>query len=749
MMKKIISCISTVLAVAGMCMTAVSCEPEGLVDNSEFMLYYPGISDIGPSTNFNITPTYHGAAPSDFTVDKVTFEGRDFQHDNFVVDSENGTFSLIDTENLEVGVYKVSISCVSSGSRYSFNDIITINMMKPVPDGITVTPNVISIDINDIIQPKAGAHLPTAKIEADGNSVTIKKFLLSTVTRDGTVIENASKLFSVEETTGIVSINENPDFIPGKYVLAFKLTTYLVSEQSEEGIFKDALTVDVTSKPYMLSYSPAEANAEAGYEFKSVAPEMAGTQEDVVYTIKSVTKNGTELVSEASFSIDAATGVISIAAGNALVPGDSYVFAINVKNKYGENDFEEAYRINIVEYIEPITDFAYDDFTAFSNAAFTITPGKTTGDFVTYSFAELPDACAPLTINAETGEITAKKDNGIPDGTYPVKVTAKNVKGEMSASFNISVIQNPNKFTFVHYGNNLGLTPAKDYASQYRFGTSANMQETPITVCEHDLPEGVAVKYEIDFGNSIIDANKTNSDKAKEAISINGNTGEIKLKGGAFGKNRVMMLLVVVTTGDDPASQVSVKVPVFIHTEDPLKPEGYSGDGIFVRYTPFVYQVNPVTGGTSKAPEIIGVSDMTNFRLEYRQDFIYANINGPESHKTGLRSDKGAFIRYLWDAFYIKINKTVNYGQKYPLSFYQGVKDGWLNTYALGYVNTYEPSKNPTGKYEIKINPNVWKDDQGIFANGAMLGKIAYSIDGSEPDKLRIIPVAVWFDEKF
>lgn len=748
-MEKIFTWVMAFLATMGLCMTTVSCEPEGLVDTSEFTLYYPGISDIGPSTNFNITPTYHGAAPSEFFVEGVTLEGSEVSKDNFVVNSEDGTFSLVDTENLAVGLYKITISCKSGGKRYSFRDIITVNMMKAVPDGITVEPDFLSVNIKQITEPKEGEELPTAQISTDGTSVTIKKYLLSTVTRDDVIVDNADELFIVDETTGKVSIAENPAFLPGKYVLDFKLTTYLVNEQSEEGIFADALTIDITSEPYLLTYTPAEVYVDPGFSAESLAPVMAGTQEEVVYSIKSVMKNDAEEVTDASFRIDAATGVISVDKDHKLAANDSYSITVNVKNKYGSKDFKDAFKVIVVESIAAITEFAYNDFSTFCNSGFSIEPSQNSGEHVTYSFVDLPEACSTLVLDSATGEITADKTNGIPEGKYTITVHAENNKSEKTASFVLEVVYNPNMFSFVHYGNNLDLAPAADYASQYRFSKSADLTAATIAVADSDIPEGVPVNYEIDFTNSIIDANAANAEKAKAAIAIDAATGNLTFKADAFGKNRVMMLLVKVTTGDDPKSQVSVKVPVFIHTEDALKPEGYTGDGIYVHYTPFVFQVNPVNGGTSPAPEILGLTDAVNFRLEYRQDFVYANINGPESHKSGVRQDKGSFIRYMWDAFYEKIGKKPNYGQKYPLSFYQGIKDGWLNTYALGYVNTYEPSKNPTGQYEIRMNPNVWKDDQGVFANGAMIGKIAYSVDGSEPDKQRIIPVAVWFDEKF
>ena len=129
---KIWSALLGVLVAAGLCVGVSSCQPEGITDTSEFTLYYPGITDIGPSTNFSVSPSYHGETPSDFRIYKVTHEGKDFQTDCFTVDASTGEVSLSGTDNLPVGKYALSISCRSNGSEYMFADAITVNMMRPV-----------------------------------------------------------------------------------------------------------------------------------------------------------------------------------------------------------------------------------------------------------------------------------------------------------------------------------------------------------------------------------------------------------------------------------------------------------------------------------------------------------------------------------------------------------------------------------------------------------------------------------------
>ena len=76
--NRIASLLLLVLTVAG-----ISCTKNELTDGDKFMLSYPDITDIGPSTNMNLDPTYHGPKPSDFKVYQVKFEGSPIQTASF------------------------------------------------------------------------------------------------------------------------------------------------------------------------------------------------------------------------------------------------------------------------------------------------------------------------------------------------------------------------------------------------------------------------------------------------------------------------------------------------------------------------------------------------------------------------------------------------------------------------------------------------------------------------------------------
>lgn len=66
-----------------------------------------------------------------------------------------------------IGLYKISISCMAGGSYHEYKDIVEVNMMKPVPDGITVEPNEIQIEYSIVSDAESTEELPTAQVKTD------------------------------------------------------------------------------------------------------------------------------------------------------------------------------------------------------------------------------------------------------------------------------------------------------------------------------------------------------------------------------------------------------------------------------------------------------------------------------------------------------------------------------------------------------------------------------------------------------
>lgn len=716
-LQKITSRFLAILMVVGLCAMNSSCTDPETTDSTKFALFYAGITDIGPSMNFSLdAPTYIGGAPSGFSITRVTLNAETFNTDSFIIDENSGSISLTNTNDLPVGLYTLSVACYSNGSYYEFKDIVTVNMMKPVPDGISVEPDKISAEYGDIINSESTVELPTAQIITEKDHISIQKYLIANVRKDGVLIED-NDFFTISGT-GLISIIRGESKIqPGKYVLDLKLTTAIVDEEAEEGIFENAITIDITSKPLALVYTPNAVRVEENTQNVSVAPTLIGSMDGLSYTLKSVSP------ATSSISIDPATGVISLAANNNLEIGTVCNVSITATNQYGSTDFDDVYSINIVEFINPITAFEYSDTEEIIQATAFEHPVKTIdGDEVTFSFVNLDPQLSDLAIDATTGVISAKKGNAIPVGQHTVTVLAKNNKNELPTSFKLNVTANPYYFTYIHWGNNLSLTPAQNHASQYRVTSKEALLALSIPVAETDIPAGVDVEWEIERGSSTI-----------SACSIDEN-GTITFTDG-WTNARVLMILVKATTGKGTAGEIIIKTPVFIHCSGPV-------NGVTVNYTPFVFQVNPRTGGNSVAPVVTG-TDLSTFVVDYRRTFNFYNINGPAEHKNGQPGGgKDTFMYSLWKAYYEAIGaSSVNTGQKWPLSYYDNTS---RLAVPLGYVDA-------TNNCAVKINPNKWQNEYG-YANGVMIGQMTFVTNGNPggvSSGSQMFPLAIWFDTKF
>lgn len=598
-LQNITSRFLAILMVVGLCVTNSSCTDPETTDSTKFALFYAGITDIGPSMSFNLdAPTYIGGAPSDFAITRVTLNGETYDTNSFAIDTNTGSISLSNTSELPVGLYTLSVSCYSNGNYYEFKDIVTINMMKPVPDSISVEPNKISAEFADIISTESTVELPTAQVTTEGDHISIQKYIIANVRKDGVLVEE-NDFFTISSTGEISIVKGESKIQPGKYVLDLKLTTAIVDEAAEEGIFENAIEIDITSKPLTLTYTPNTVKVEENAQNISAVPTLVGSSEGLTYAIKSVSPTSS------SVTIDPVTGVITLAANNQMEIGTTCEVSVTVTNQYGSTDFENAYTMTIVEFINPITKFEYSDTEELIQATAFEHPVKTIdGDEVSFSFVNLDSKLSDLTIDATTGTISAKKGNNIPVGQHTVTVLAKNNKSELQASFKLNIKTNPYYFTYVHWGNNLNLSPAQNYASQYRVTSNNALLSLSIPVAETDIPEGVEVEWTIDNSSSSISGG-----------SIDEN-GTITFTAG-WTNAKVLMILVKATTGKGTAGEITIKTPVFIHCSSAVA-------GVTVNYTPFVFQVNPRTGGSSVAPTITG-TDLSTFIADYRRTFNYYN----------------------------------------------------------------------------------------------------------------------------
>ena len=727
-MKAIAIRITNYLAALALCvavgLSSVSCEKDELTDGDKFALYYKGITDIGPSTNMDLTPSYHGAPGSAFSIYRVTLDGVTYETSSFSIEPDNGQVHLRDTENLPVGVYALSIQCTSAGKVYKFPDLITVNMMRPVPEGITLVPSEIAVPLNTVTNLNSIEVLPTAQIITDGDHISIKGYQIAKVMREGKLVEDWSGLFEVDNT-GKVTILKNQDFLAGIYVLDFKLLTQVAGADSELGIYENALTVDVQAPPTSLSYLPSAVAVQFDYVYTSRMPKMVGSSNGLKYSVSSVSPQGTPV------TIDEKTGVITLSNQHELPAGTEVLVSVLVENALGSMDFAQVLKITLVESLAPITVCEYNDSTVWHNTKFSLAPKEIDGDEKLFSFVNLPEELSALQIDELTGVISAKKGNKIALGEYNITVSVENSKGSMTKDIKFTVIENPYFFTYVHWGNNLGLTPADKYASQHRVSTT---EAYTFEVADTDIKEGIEVEYSISGGS-----------KSACAV-IDPETGTITTD-LAFAEDkmenfRAHFFFVTAITGKGTSGETTVKTPVFLDFNCQRADKGYQ-----IKYTPFVFQCNPKNGGVSAVPEItkdgkaLTAEELAKITMDFRRSFNYWNIGGPAAHTGGAPTEaKDNFLSQVWAAYYAAINIKYGPGSRDPIS-----------AYGRAFLD-----KNPAyirpSDLALYIAPERWQDLNG-YADGVFTAQITFATNGADPkdavNPYRLFPIFVWFDTEF
>ena len=723
-----------------------SCSETETTDKTDFILYYTSMTDIGPGMSSDIAqPSYKGATPSDFSIAGVTLDGQAYTGNLFEINPTSGTVHIESDETTQVGVYKISVSCVAGGSTFTYNDIISVNFLKRVPEGITVTPEALVADFADIIDANSTVELPTAQVTTEQNHISITGYSISSVRLGETIVDNKKNPMFAVSSDGTISIVRGSNAIePGLYTIDLKLNTAVSGSDSEEGLFANALTVNVTSKPLALTYATGkleEATEESGNtSFVSQVPTFKGSTDGIAYSIESVSPASDKFV------IDAKTGVISVAEGHGLKSGEKYSVSVRVKNDYSTEGvvFNNVFILNVVEYIEPISNFAYEMTPVTEQVEFEI-PVKAGFKgaepvFVLESISAEDKNIVSL--DEKTGTISGKKGHKLTLGEHKFTVKASNDKNSETAELIINVTENPNKFTYIRYGNNLGLTPAENYANQFRLAEKEEFNNND----DFNTPETDSKKT-LTWSVSGIDVGGTST---WNKVKIDSKTGKLTLN--ALPNEQKCVVVLVKATAGSGKKAYSITVPVFFHNSNADKTNGK------IEYTPFVLQVNPKKGGRSVTPTITNTIDMSKFVLDFRRDPIYYNINGEYQDGTPLESGgtqkhtkgyykQSPFMKALWDQC------GAGYGAKVPMSYFNGNNPkASLTDKTLGYVDNADGEN----KFSVVINANQFcqraEDSQDVlaWANGVVIMSMTYSDNVTNVNKgTETGPIVIWLDTNF
>lgn len=306
------------------------------------------------------------------------------------------------------------------------------------------------------------------------------------------------------------------------------------------------------------------------------------------------------------------------------------------------------------------------------------------------------------------------------------------IANAVPSSYTVVITQaglpSPYDFTYVlwgvddnNIGNNMGLTPAKDYGNQFRVAVDAKVI---LKVKESDIPEGATVQY-------------TWVNKSSSGVSIHGTTGDLTIWGqSGVDKTICQVGYVAVKVGGDSEYAVTKNIPVFIDRT------GVNKTGYCIEYTPFAIRVNPKKGRTTSAPTIKDANGATpeGFKLDFRRNLFYYNVNGNLGGATeGKMSSGSHYLGYIWDAYYSEIKGTVNYSA--------------LNPFVLNY-NTSAAKKaampvlvdNTDLHVEVRANKFI-KD--GVPADGILYGTLTGGVVENVLDGAETTPFIIWFDPTF
>lgn len=780
--------------IAALAMFCVSCDETETTDSTGFILHYYGVTDIGPSMSYSLqAPTYKGSAPYDFTITKVTLDNETFNNEeNFVIDAETGAITIQNTAAMAAGLYNISVGCHSNGKFFEFKDAVQVNMLLAVPEGVTVEPAEVTVNLDEENWVASSAQVTTEKdkhVTITGYSIAQDetKPYLSWFTFDP---NNEGKI--------IIRESEKDKLVAGEsYTLSLKLTT-----KAGEHLYADAVTFKVISKPRNLFYVDTEALPElfeTSVENKSVIPTIDGSKEGLKFTIKSVTPETTV------FSIDEATGQISIPEGNTLEINETpYVFNITASNIYGSRDFEAVYSVKIVAYIEPIKPetfhyTAVDKLYQLGGSVENIAPDAgLVGGALTFRFDENNSEEIKaqieqdiITISAN-GAISIANNHTLSAQEHEIKVKVTNKKNEegVIAALKVTVLENPNDFEYVSWGTNIEnvitINEKKNKTipistetieetkaenrNQFRYIQGRDVREIPLQKIQM-AKEGTTAMftYKVIKDNYIGHPNIIKGAEIKEdgTIYFTNLTAKKNFADGSSNAKGCVFQIQVTASGNN-APTVNRNIPIFISTPKPgqiaypIITETTEKLNYTLLCTPFVVKVNPKTGKCAPfTTEIhsIGASDVdgvqTNYSMwkgvldayqssfiwDYRDDYTYCNLDNNEKHITGDRSEN-TLLNQIWSN--IGVTVTTNspfryYDQLNGIPDKQGIKALYINA----------------DNHQLVINPDVWKAADGKYPYGAILGSTRFTIENA-PKNLETntrvttqYPIILWLDENY
>lgn len=364
---------------------------------------------------------------------------------------------------------------------------------------------------------------------------------------------------------------------------------------------------------------------------------------------------------------------------------------------------------NVTTYTIKLTSTV--SWTASASDGVTVTPTSGAGNAdIVMTFAANSDTentvARTITITTEDSDITEKTINvTVTQGTFV----------------------SPYNFTYVRWGNNVGLD-AKKYPAMYRVEMGGEAIKVPIV--ESDIPKGAEVTFKL-TNHSNISAKPMGAKISKSGVvTITPVTQSNQIIG-------VHEAMITVTVGGDSPYAVTKSFPFFVDQQ------GVNAEGYRVQADPFVFVVNPTTGGTSGAITCTKDGVATEvFNIDFRRNLAYWNYYGPSTYKDGVLT-ADSYMSLFWNKYYTATGKSFNIGSVDPVSYWNNASGSLEAT--LGYID-------PTTK-QMSIKAGAFVDADGNAASGVFYSTMQYNVtEGADPifDKLgEVRPLAIYFNPTF
>lgn len=383
-------------------------------------LSYPaGEMTLGEGTYTSATPTYLVSSEPHFAVTAVRHNGAAADLSLATVNAATGVVNFTPPAAASaVGEYLISIRMTDGEQAEDYPDVL-----KVVVKGILFEPaTVTAVRGEELTVPVKAAYL----VQETG---TVYKL-------DAPEGNSDYDHFKVDKATCAVTVA--PEAEAGVYSLSIRAT----NRTNPDGmLFEDVLKVTVESKPYDLKYTPDAITLIPLEGHTSPRPTIRAA------SAGEGTKVSYELLDDFGgvFTIDAATGVITLKEDTPLVTSTAKSFELQVRatNAKGTASFPRAYTVTVdpQKKAEPVTAVNYPD--AFPVAlrpgeAWTSERPSVIGSTVgiEWSLDQAPDG---VSIDRKTGVITLAEGHHMPLRTEDNKLTVLVKNQGMENPFSVNV----------------------------------------------------------------------------------------------------------------------------------------------------------------------------------------------------------------------------------------------------------------------------------------------------------------------